>query len=409
MRVACVGAGPGGLYLSILLKRWVPGCDVAVHERNAPGHAEGWGIVYWDDLLGQLRGADPPSAARIREASAPWAGQAAIRDGRPPQRRDGGGYGLARRRLLEILGERAAQVGVRLRYGTEVDDASALSDADLIVACDGVGSRLRTAHADVFRPHVGTGRNKYIWLGVERTFEPFTFAFRGTAGGPVWFHAYAYGDTSTCIVECAERTWAELGFDRMTPQASATVLSRIFADELDGRPLMAGSSSWQSFRTVRNETWISGRTVLLGDAAHTAHFSIGSGTKLALEDAIALASALRDEPDVDAALRRYERERRPAVARAQASAAASAAWFENIGRYADLDDEAFFAVLLERRSRLLPHVTPRMFWLIHRASQRFRAIGLLRRAAARLIDGVRRSRAAVAELRALRSGSRQSP
>lgn len=386
MKVECIGGGPGGLYLSIVLKRWIPGCDVTVYERNAPGHADGWGIVYWDDLLGQLQSADAQSAAAIRDASARLAGQTLVREGRELHHESVGGYGLGRSRLLEILGDRATEVGVRLRYETEIDDVSRRSDADLIVACDGAGSQVRTADAQVFRTQIKTGRNKYIWLGVARKFEPFTFAFLRMPAGHIWFHAYTYGDTSTCIVECGQDTWANLGFDRMTAQQSAAALTRMFARELDGQPLMAGATSWQSFRTVRNQTWVSGRTVLLGDAAHTAHFAIGSGTKLALEDAIALASALEREPDIRAALLSCEEERRPVVARAQAAAAASAAWFENIDRFAGLEDEQFFLLLLQRRSRLLPYVPPGMFCTIHRASQRLAPVRLLRRAAAEVAD-----------------------
>lgn len=383
MKVVCVGAGPAGLYLSILLKRWIPGCEVAVYERNARGRTDGWGIVYWDDLLAQLQRADPESAAKLREHSVRWAGQALVRDGREIRRDSAGGYGLGRRRLLEILSERAAGLGVRLRYETEIEDLAQLPDADLVVACDGVGSGLRKAHGDVFRPQIKVGRNKYIWLGVKRQFGPFTFGFVETAAGYVWFHGYAYGDASTFIVECAPETWARLKFDRMTPHEAATALSRIFARELDGHELMAGDSCWQSFRTVRNETWVNARTVLLGDAAHTAHFAIGSGTKLALEDAIALASALRREPGVQTALRAYDRERRPAVARTQEDASASAAWFENIGRFAGLPDEQFFALLLKRRSRLLAYLPPKIFWLIYRASQGA-PLRTLRREAGRL-------------------------
>jgi 2-polyprenyl-6-methoxyphenol hydroxylase-like FAD-dependent oxidoreductase len=236
----------------------------------------------------------------------------------------------------------------------------------------------------VFRPKIEVGRNKYIWLGVKRTFEPFTFAFVETAAGYIWFHGYSYGDTSTCIVECAPETWARLGFDRMAPPEAAAALSRIFARELDGYELMAGDSCWQSFRTVRNASWVSGRTVLLGDAAHTAHFAIGSGTRLALEDAIALAGALQREPDIPTALQAYEKERRAAVARTQRDACASAAWFENIGRFARLPDEPFFASLLKRRSRLLAHVPPEVFWFLDRASQRSPLIRTLRREAGRL-------------------------
>jgi 2-polyprenyl-6-methoxyphenol hydroxylase-like FAD-dependent oxidoreductase len=379
--------------LAILLKRWISHSEVTVYERNARGRTDGWGIVYWEDLLARLEAADPESASKIREASVPWAGQALVMEGREIRHDSAGGYGLGRHRLLEILAERAAELGVRLQYETEIEDPSQLPDADLVVASDGAGSSLRKAHQDVFRTHIAVGRNKYIWLGVKRKFEPFTFGFVDTGAGYIWFHGYTYGDTSTCIVECGPETWAGLGFDQMARPEAAALLSRIFAWELHGHALMAGDSSWQSFRTVRNETWVSGRTVLLGDAAHTAHFAIGSGTTLALEDALALASALQREPDVQIALQAYDQERRAAVVPTQEHACASAAWFENTGRFAGLREEQFFTLLRARRSRLLAHVPPQVFWFIYRASQRSRLIRILRREAGRLHDLLRVSEA----------------
>jgi 2-polyprenyl-6-methoxyphenol hydroxylase-like FAD-dependent oxidoreductase len=408
MRIVCVGGGPGGLYLAILLRRWVPETEVTVFERNARGRTDGWGIVYWDDLLTRLESADPDSASKIRQASVRWAGQALVRQGREVRRNTAGGYGLGRRLLLEILAERAAELGAHLHFDTAIDTPSQLPDADLIVACDGVGSSLRKLHEDVFRPQIRVGRNKYIWLGVKQAFEPFTFAFVKTPAGPVWFHAYTYGDTSTCIVECAPETWAALGFDRMPPREAAAALSRIFARELGDHELMAGDSCWQSFRTVRNDTWVNGRTILLGDAAHTAHFAIGSGTKLALDDAIALASALRREPDIPTALSTYEQERRPAVARTQEDACASAAWFENISRFAGLPDEAFFSLLLQRRSRLLAHVPPPVFSLLYRAQQRAPFIRTLRRRAGGWLDLVRGAGSSSTARRRLERARRQA-
>lgn len=391
MNVVCVGGGPGGLFLALLIRRWIPESEVTVYERSARGHAEGWGIVYWDDLLANLQRADPESASRMRAASAPWRGQALVVDGRELRHAGGGaggGYGLGRSRLLELLAERATSLGVRIEFQTEIADSAEFPQADLIVASDGAGSPRRTAHNDIFRPHVRVGRNRYIWLGVKRKFEAFTFGMVETAAGSVWFHAYSYGDTSTFIAECAPETWERLGFDQMSPGQAAAVLSGLFARELDGHELMVGDSTWRSFRTVRNRTWVNGRTALLGDAAHTAHFAIGSGTQLALEDAISLATALRREPDVPSALQAYSRERRTIVGRIQQDADASAAWFENMPRYRHLPDEMLFDLLLHRRSRLMAHMPPRVFWYLHRASRKSPLVHALRRKAGRLVLGL---------------------
>lgn len=389
MDVACVGAGPGGLYLAILLKRQAPDAVVTVYERNPRGQACGWGIVYWADLLAQLRNADPESAERIAAASFRWTGQALTRDGREVRDHSAGGFGLGRRRLVEILDLRAAELGVEVRYETEIQTVSQLLAADLIVASDGAGSRIRAAMSDVFRPRIDTGRNKYIWLGVDRRFETFTFGMARTEAGRLWFHAYAYGETSTFIVECGPQTWMRLGFGRMSPAEGAEVISRIFARELEGRPLRVDGARWENFRTIRNATFVGPRTALLGDAAHTAHFAIGSGTQLALEDAISLAGALAREPTIGAALQAYDQARRPAVARAQALADRSAAWFEKIDRYAVLSDRAFFDLLLNRRSRLLARLPPRAAWWVHRASRGSPLLRTLRRQVARLHDRIR--------------------
>lgn len=335
MRITCVGGGPGGLYLALTAKLRNPGWEVVVLERNPPGTTYGWGVVFWDSLRHALHRADPTSARQVMGRSVTWAGHR-LRVGDEVVHLGGYGYSIGRQQLLDVLLERARQVGVQVRFEETVDDAADL-DADLVVAADGHASGLRSRHADVFGTKVHKGGNAYIWLGSHAELTDFTFGCERTDVGWVWYHGYQFAPrSSTVIVECAERTRTGLGLDRLDAAATSELLSGVFARHLDGEPLLdrrpgQHPASWSHFPTLTNERWYDGRVVLLGDAAHTAHYSIGSGTRLALEDAIALTDALSVEgPDIPDALRRYADERRPAVARWQAEAAASARWFESM-------------------------------------------------------------------------------
>jgi anthraniloyl-CoA monooxygenase len=354
MRVLCVGGGPAGLYLAIMLKQHDPGHHITVLERNPVGVAHGWGVVFWNDLLETLRAADPDSAREIHDSAFQWRGQQ-VELGGAVAARSGGGYGIGRHRLLEILGKRAASLGVQVGFEYEYDAAAPPPDVDLLVASDGAGSRLRKRHAEEFGTAEVVGRNRYVWLGSSRVFEAFTFAFARTDAGHLWMHAYAFADDcSTCIVECPPETWVRLGFERHSTEESLRLLEKIFAEQLHGHPLMVQDRDrdrmpWLAFRTVMNRRWHHGNIVLAGDAAHTTHFAIGSGTKLALEDAIALASALRRRRDVPAALEAYGATRRNALLLPQREAANSARWFEQIDRFATTDP-SLFAFLLHRRS-----------------------------------------------------------
>ena len=335
MRITCVGGGPAGLYLALVTKLRNPGWEVVVLERNPPGTTYGWGVVYWDSLRHALHRTDPAAAKQISGRSVTWAGQR-LRVGDGIVHLGGYGYSIGRQQLLEVLHERARQVGVQVRFEETVDDAAAV-DADLVVAADGHASAVRARHADVFGTTIHTGSNAYIWLGSRHELTDFTFGCERTDAGWLWYHGYQFAPrSSTVIVECTQRTWDGLGLDRLDRSATLELLGGVFAPHIGGEPLLdrrpgQHPARWSHFPTLTNERWSDGRVVLLGDAAHTAHYSIGSGTRLALEDAIALAGALSTAGgDVPGALRRYADERRPAVARWQAEAAASARWFESM-------------------------------------------------------------------------------
>ncbi|MCQ9179994.1 FAD-dependent monooxygenase [Streptomyces sp. IBSBF 2953] len=384
MKVACVGGGPAGLYLSILLKRQDPSRDVTVHERNPEGSTYGWGVTYWQGLLDKLRACDPESAEAIEAHSVRWnEGVAHVRDLATRQPGDEG-HGIGRHKLLELLAARARALGVRLEFESEVT-ADDLPDADLVVAGDGVHSALRSRHAQDFGATLTAGRNRYVWLGTTKVFDSFTFAFVETEHGWIWCYGYPFSsEQSTCVIECAPETLAGLGLDRASEADSLAALEKLFAHILDGRPLIGraasdGGSPWLTFRTLTNRTWHRDRLVLLGDAAHTTHYSIGAGTTLALEDAIALAEALRESPDLPQALARYERERRSALLSLQSAARYSAQWYENLTRYIHLPPEQMFALLGQRHSPLLPYVPPQLYYRLDRAAGRLEALRRLKR------------------------------
>jgi 2-polyprenyl-6-methoxyphenol hydroxylase-like FAD-dependent oxidoreductase len=384
MRIACVGGGPAGLYLAILMKAHDRDHSLHVFERNPPGLTYGWGVVFWDDLVEQLEASDPATASEIRASSFRWNGQLLAVEEKEPVHVDGHGYGIGRQRLLDILVERARDLNVQVEFESEIENADDLPDADLIVASDGVNSPLRQLHRERFRTDVAVGRNKYIWLGTSRVFDSFTFAFVHTDAGWIWCHAYGFdGSTSTFIAECSPETWTGLGFDQLGEVETTRRLEQIFEPYLEGHSLrIKARTDWLNFRTVTNERWHADNIVLMGDAAHTTHFTIGSGTRLALEDAISLASSLQTEPSLATALERYETERRRALLRTQSDARFSARWFESVPRYIDLDPPQVFALLMDRRSPLQPRVPPRTYYRLSRATQQNAALRKLRRWAA---------------------------
>jgi 2-polyprenyl-6-methoxyphenol hydroxylase-like FAD-dependent oxidoreductase len=383
MRIACVGGGPAGLYLAILMKRRDPRHEVAVFERNPAGVTYGWGVVFWDDLLEGLAANDPPTAATIADEAFRWTGQRILVDGQPEAGLDGYGFSMRRQRLLDILTSRARELGVEVRFEAEVGDPARLDGHDLVVAADGVNSRLRRARPDSFGTRIDTGRNRYMWLGTTKVFDAFTFAFVRTEAGWIWCHAYGFDATaSTFIVECSPETWAGLGFGRLGLQESIARLEELFAAQLDGHRLVAQGpdrelAPWLSFRTVTNERWRHGNLVLTGDAAHTTHFTIGSGTKLAIEDAIGLAGALGASGDLETALAAYERDRKASLLLLQREARNSARWFETLPRYIDLGSDRFAALLHQRRSQLLTRMSPSGYYRLRRTTEEFALIDRL--------------------------------
>ncbi|WP_336160716.1 bifunctional salicylyl-CoA 5-hydroxylase/oxidoreductase [Amycolatopsis sp. VC5-11] len=362
MRISVVGGGPAGLYFAVLAKQLGPDHEITVWERNAPEDTFGFGVVFSDETLGGIEHADPAVHEAMSREFARW-------DDIDVHYRDtvstSGGHGFAamsRKRLLSILQQRCREMGIDVRFRTVAPDPAELAaSSDLVVAADGVNSAVRTAFADSFRPSVETRQCRYIWLGTDLVFDAFKFYVLETPHGIMQVHGYPYGrDGSTFILEMHEDVWqrafgpiAATGLDPgESDEKSIELIRELCGDIFDGHQLLANNSKWATFGTVRCDSWVHDNVVLLGDAAHTAHFSIGSGTKLAMEDALALAACLHEQPSVPEALAAYEEERRPVVASTQRAAQASLEWFENLAQYTHQEPEQFAFNLLTRSRRV---------------------------------------------------------
>jgi anthraniloyl-CoA monooxygenase len=360
MKIACLGGGPAGLYSAISIKLRDAAHDVTVFERNRPDDTFGWGVVFSNETFDNIATNDPASAQAIREHFAYWDDIAVHYRGEKIVSTGHGFSGIARKTLLLLLQERARELGAKLRFQTEIASAGELAkEFDLVIAADGLNSRTRNEFTHAFKPAIETRKNKFVWLGTRQKFDDaFTFIFEETEHGWVWAHAYQFdADTATFIVECSESVWCKFGFAAMSQDESCRTCERIFAKYLGGHRLMSNAghlrgSAWLNFPRVLCETWSHDNVVLMGDAAATAHFSVGSGTKLAMESAISMADYLASEPTLEAAFAKYEDARRTEVLRLQSAARNSLEWFENVERYLHLDPVQFNYSLLTRSQRI---------------------------------------------------------
>ena len=353
MRIVCVGGGPGGLYFAVLMKKADPRHEIRVIERNRPDDTFGFGVVFSDATMAAVADADSEAYRGIARHLVHWDDIEVHYRGERITSTGHGFSGMSRHTLLRVLQEQACAAGIDLLFEREITSLAEVRDADLAVAADGLNSTARRLLGDRIRTTIDVRPNRFVWLGTTKPFPAFTFYFKNDSHGLWRVHAYQYGpEQSTFIVECGEATWKAAGMDRASEQQTADFLEGLFAEELDGHQLITNRSIWRQFPTVRVEPWWSDQVVLLGDAAHTAHFSVGSGTRMAMEDAVALRDCLVHDTDVRSALRAYEARRRPQVESLQRAAQASLQWFEDTERYMSLDPVQFTFSLLTRSLRI---------------------------------------------------------
>jgi anthraniloyl-CoA monooxygenase len=371
MKVSVIGGGPGGLYFALLAKKAWPRWDITVYERNRPDDTFGFGVVFSDQTLDTFKAYDLVTYERIRRRFAYWGDVDVVYKGQVMRSGGNGFCGCSRVALLNILQDRGRELGVHMRFQREVDGLEEFADSDLIVVADGINSRIREKHKEHFEPSVDLRPNKFTWLGSTKPLDAFKYFFRETPQGVLLAHCYQYeADRSTWVIEMNEDTWRNFGFDKLSETEMLPVLERVFAEELDGHPLIANRSLWRNFPNITNKTWVRGNAVLVGDAKATAHFSIGSGTKLAMEDAIALFEAFRKHSDVRKALAVYDTARREEVEKTQHAANVSLAWFEHMKRYWGMEPVQFAFGVMSRSKQItwenLELRDPRFIKEIHR-------------------------------------------
>jgi anthraniloyl-CoA monooxygenase len=354
MNINIIGAGPAGLYFAILMKKSDPAHNVTVIERNAPNDTFGWGVVFSDKTLTYLKENDKESYQRITDSFETWDNVDVVHRDQKVTIRGNKFSGIARIVLLNILQERCADLGVGLRFRTEVSDIESLArGCDLVVGADGINSTVRQTYKEFFEPDLSVRPNKYIWYGTRQLFHGLTLTFHETKAGVFAAHSYKFNKmTSTFIVECDQETWKSAGFEAMSDEETNAYLADVFSKDLHGHELLSNNSKWINFVIVKNKNWTHKNIVLLGDALHTAHFSIGSGTKLALEDSIALYKCFQDEIGVESALTAFERVRKPIIEEYQEAAFESLVWFENARKYMSLSPLPFAYKLMTRSKKI---------------------------------------------------------
>ncbi len=354
MKIKIIGGGPAGMYFAILMKKADTTYDITIYERNGPNDTFGWGVVFSGRTLSNLRAADEPSHAEITRNFEAWDNVEVVHRGEKISIHGNSFSGIARLRLLKILQRRCEELGVEINFRTEVAEFDSLrADCDLVVGADGVNSLVRDAFKEIFQSDLSTRPNKYIWYGTNQLFHGLTLTFRETPAGVFAAHSYKFDKTtSTFIVECDPRTWTQAGFAEMSEAETLRYLAAVFAPDLNGQALLSNNSKWLNFLLVKNAHWSFENVVLLGDALHTAHFSIGSGTKLAMEDAIALKESFDRTPEVPAALRLFEETRRPIIEDYQAAAYDSMVWFEQARDYMHLTPIELAYALMTRSGKV---------------------------------------------------------
>jgi anthraniloyl-CoA monooxygenase len=354
MKINVIGGGPAGLYFAILMKKADAAHRIRIYERNGPDDTFGWGVVFSGKTLANLRAADDVSHGEITKQFEAWDNVDVLHRDAKISIHGNSFSGIARLQLLKILQRRAEQLGVEIDFHAEIHDVEALrSDCDLLLAADGVNSTVRLRYQDQFQPELDSRANRYIWYGTHQLFHGLTLTFRENSAGVFAAHSYKFSPTtSTFIVECDPQTWTRAGFEQMSSEETLDYVGYVFAQDLNGQKLLSNNSKWINFLLVKNRKWSFENVVLIGDALHTAHFSIGSGTKLAIEDAIALAESFQQTSSVSEALVYFEKTRRPVIEDYQAAAFESMRWFENAGQYMHLSPIELAYVLMTRSGRV---------------------------------------------------------